>query len=93
MLNECLLIFFILLQIADGALTYRVLQRGGREMNPLLAKIFDRVGVLPGLIIGKGFTIGCGGAIYLFAGAYAVYSLGVLIAIYAWVVGHNYRQL
>jgi hypothetical protein len=40
--NTALLVFFILLQIGDIYTTHSVLKQGGRELNPILAKLFTR---------------------------------------------------
>ena len=52
-----LLFIFILLQIADCFTTIYILGKGGKELNPVLAKIFDTVGVWQGLLIMKFFAI------------------------------------
>ncbi len=41
-MNTALLVFFILLQIGDIYTTHSVLKQGGRELNPILAKLFTR---------------------------------------------------
>jgi hypothetical protein len=40
--NTALLVFFILLQIGDIYTTHSVLKQGGRELNPILAKLFEK---------------------------------------------------
>lgn len=46
-----LLFIFILLQIADSLTTVHILKQGGREANPLMNWLFDKVGV-PAALIG-----------------------------------------
>jgi len=41
-MNTGLLILFCLLQAADVYTTLTVLKQGGRELNPILAKLFTR---------------------------------------------------
>ncbi len=46
--------FFILLQVGDVYTTNECLRsRKGREGNPVMAWVFSRIGVLPGIIIPK----------------------------------------
>ncbi len=54
-LNLWLLIIFVFFQVVDFYSTKRIIiDRGGREVNPILSRLFDAVGVIPGLIISKG---------------------------------------
>ena len=41
-MNTGLLILFCLLQAADVYTTLTVLKQGGRELNPILAKLFEK---------------------------------------------------
>ncbi len=41
-MNTGLLILFCVLQAADVYTTLTVLKQGGRELNPLLAKLFEK---------------------------------------------------
>ena len=41
-MNTSLLVLFALLQAADVYTTLTVLKQGGRELNPVLAKLFER---------------------------------------------------
>lgn len=47
------LLILFLLQIADIWSTYKILNRGGREMNKLVKWFMRRFGTLRGLIISK----------------------------------------
>ncbi len=87
---ETILALFILLQYADGWTTYRILKRDGRELNPVLAKLFDQFGVFPSLIVIKGTCAAAGVWLYV---DQQMEILLLLSAIYAWVVGHNFRQI
>ena len=53
-----LLFLFILLQIADSLTTVHILKQGGREANPVLAWLFDKVGMIPSLVVMKLLAIG-----------------------------------
>lgn len=49
-----LFVLLVSLQIADAWLTVRILaERAGRELNPVMRWIFDRLGVIPGLATAK----------------------------------------
>lgn len=39
--------------VGDAISTIRVLNRGGRELNPVMRWVFDRMGVVPGFIVTK----------------------------------------
>ena len=51
MAAEYILLFaLILLQYGDVWSTWRVIGRGGRELNPLVAWLIARLGLMPGLL-------------------------------------------
>lgn len=52
-----LLFVFILLQIADCLTTIYLLKGGGREVNPILAWAFDKVGIATTLVVIKGVLV------------------------------------
>ena len=52
-LMSSLLSIFVVLQLGDIYTTHKILQGGGYERNPILAKLFDRFGVLPTLLVSK----------------------------------------
>jgi len=86
-MNNALLVLFILLQIGDFATTYLAIQSGkGHEANPLIASLFDKIGVIPTLSIYKIIGIACG--IYLMN--YWIVLL-VLNLIFIYVVYQNYQ--
>lgn len=47
------IVVIALLQAADAYLTAHILKHDGRELNPVMDWVFDRIGVVPGLIITK----------------------------------------
>lgn len=84
--TDILLVFFVLLQFGDIYTTYRILKSGGRELNPVMARLFDSIGLVPALIIVKTAAIV---AVWLVDN---IYLTGVLCVIYAAVIEHNARQ-
>jgi hypothetical protein len=66
-----------------------VLVAGGRELNPIVRALIDRLGVLPGLLLAKA-------AVAVIAGVFILeqpLALLLIAALYTWVVVHNWRQL
>lgn len=85
-----LVILITLLQIADAITTTVILNRGGREKNPILAKLFDAVGYPAGLLFVKGATIVL---ISWFGPQLPVAVLALITAGYLYVVSHNILQM
>jgi hypothetical protein len=75
------LVFFVLLQLADGVLTYAAVERFGTaaEGNPILATWMVLTGAAPALIGAKLIACACGTVLY-FAGVHHV--LMALSALY-----------
>lgn len=84
----CLLL--IGLQIIDYELTTGIIRRGGVELNPLLRRLMERMGVQPALISAKLIAAGMGWILAYHGEAFA---LAVLCAIYAGVCAWNWRGL
>lgn len=84
-----LLILLALLQIADGYTTSRILAKGGKELNPVMAKLFEAIGVKPTLI-GKGIFVM---ALGYYVGLHSVELLLFICAVYVLVVWNNIKQL
>ena len=82
-----LLFLFILLQIADCLTTVHILKQGGREANPLLAWLFDKVGMIPSLVVMKLLAIGA------VAWAWNIYATLAGIMIYICVIAWNSYQI
>lgn len=84
-----------LLQFADYWLTMKILERGGTELNPIMAKLMSLFGRQAGLLIGK-----LGAAILILVGAYlgwldsyfGLIALVGLTLLYSWVVLINWEQ-
>jgi len=85
--NTGLLALFCLLQAADVYTTLTVLKQGGRELNPVLAKLFakfDPLAVMVGIKL---------------AGVWALWYVNswmltlAACVVYAYVVNCNYREM
>jgi len=87
-LSYLLLGLVVALQAADAYLTWRIIQGGGRELNPVVRFLITKAGTAPGLAIDKVFVV-------VMAGLFLLELPLVLLAIavlYAWVVWHNWKQ-
>ena len=85
-----LLIVLAVLQALDGFTTRRILDQGGREINPIMRAGFAVIGFWPTVAI-KGaamVALGAWGANY--AGLSAP---GLLVVLYCAVVAWNWRQV
>ena len=82
-MNTAFLFIFIALQVLDIATTLKALKLGGREVNPVLAKLFEKFDPLATMVAVK------------LAGVWALWYLdnyfitGLLCAVYLWVVDRN----
>ena len=86
-MNTGLLALFCLLQAADVYTTLTVLKQNGRELNPVLAKLFakfDPLAVMVGIKL---------------AGVWALWYVNLwwltlaACCVYAYVVNRNYREM
>lgn len=80
-----ILLGVILLQAADIVTTYYALTHGGWERNKFVAKIMDKLGVLPGLLVTK-LPI-TGAVIWFWQGIGSMwqwFAFGVSLAIVVW---------
>ena len=82
-----LLFIFILLQIADSLTTVHILKNGGREANPFMNWLFDKIGITGGLALMKILTLAL-----VFIAWNEWLTLGLDIA-YLSVVGWNSYQI
>ena len=82
-----LLILFGFLQVADGYTTYKLLSNGGRELNPVMRWVMDKLGMVQGLVLMKLLTIG------LVAAAFSEALTFWLCVLYICVVGWNTYNL
>lgn len=51
------LLILLILQLADGWTTYRILSEGGREKNPVVRWLMNRIGMLHGILTSKTLAI------------------------------------
>ena len=86
----CVILFVLLvvLQTADGFLTWRIL-RAGRELNPLLRALMGGIGTMPALVVSKVLLLVLAW-LYLLDLPLVLLTVAVL---YMWVVWHNWTQL
>lgn len=89
-LNLILASFLSCLIVADGILTYEILRRGGRELNPVLRWLFKKIGVAEGIVLSRLVLL----AIFIVAVPNSpVWLFVVFNVFYAFVVAHNAKQL
>ena len=91
MFEAYLILALLTLQAFDFITTYLCLTRGkGHEANPVMASIFAKMGVLPGLVIVKGALIAL---LYLYGSTLPALALYALAAGYGLVIINNLRVL
>ena len=86
-MNTSLLILFALLQAADVYTTLTVLKQGGRELNPVLAKLFAKFDPLSVLVITKLLGVW---ALWWVNLAWLTFAACL---VYAYVVVRNYLEI
>lgn len=80
------LIICAALQVADSALTVLVINGGGRELNPIIRWLMDKLGMIPALAVTKAFLIA-----YLAWASIPALTIGAC-AVYAAVVAWNLKE-
>ena len=83
-MNTGLLILYVLLQAADAYTTLTVLKQGGRELNPILAKLFTRFDPLAVMVGIK--LVGVWALWYVNSWMLTL----AAVVVYAFVVNQNY---
>lgn len=83
---ELLLVAFIILQLADGVTTYRILSDGGRELSKMYRFLFDKIGMVPALILVKTPIVGAFFYVFFMNPKYTLFALGLAAAIAGWNV-------
>lgn len=82
-MNTAFLFIFIALQVLDIWTTLKALKLGGREVNPVLAKLFEKFDPLATMVTIK--LLGVWALWYV-----DLYVLtGIMCAVYLWVVDRN----
>jgi hypothetical protein len=85
--NTGWLIVFALLQIGDIYTTHRVLKQGGRELNPVLAKLFEKADPLVVMVTLKLAAVWA----LWYVNVYWITALAC--AVYLYVVVNNYYEI
>jgi len=89
-----LFVLFVVLQVVDIYLTYRVLSCSGREENKVMAFLIAKLGLLPGLIIPKSVAVLIIGYVTFYAAPdWWIYALGALCTWYVGVSAYNKKQV
>ena len=86
-MTELVLILFIVLQGFDMYTTIVALHQGAKEVNPVLAWLFERFPPLPVMVVVKALGV----AALVWADSF--YLNIVLCAVYAWVVINNWKVI
>lgn len=88
-MSGALFALFAVLQFLDYELTSGLLQRGGRELNPVVRWMMERFGQQQGLMLAKLAALGVGAFLAYTGSAWA---LAALCVVYVGVVAWNWRQ-
>lgn len=89
MINDFLFGMFVLVSFLDAISTYHALKDGkAQEVNKFMAKIFEKFGLLKGLLLTKVSAIA---VVWYTMSEYSVYILSPIIVVYLWVVWSNYK--
>lgn len=94
-----MLLFYVLfallvaLNVVDTILTDKVLARGGRELNPVLARLMDAIGTLPAMLLLKAVALVLIWWLLGLIPQAAPWIAGVLCLAYGYLCWHNWRQL
>ncbi len=86
-MNTGWLIVFVLLNAADIYTTHRVLKQGGRELNPVLAKLFEKADPLVVMVTLKVAAVWA----LWYVDVYWITALAC--AVYLYVVVNNYYEI
>ena len=81
-------LLFIMLQVADVWTTITGMNSGATEANPIMDKLFKKIGVVQGLVLAKCITVILFG---LFL--YETWIMWAFVVLYAGVVANNVYQL
>ena len=94
-INYILFAVFVALQCGDAWTTINVIKSGkGHEANPIMAWLFDKIGMYLGFVVAKSATIlAIGFIVYIAPELAATLALVVFNLLYGYVVYQNYRIL
>lgn len=89
-LNLILVSFLCCLVIADGILTYEILCRGGKELNPVVRWAIEKLGIVEGLVLTRMVLV----LVFIVSvQSMPAWGFFALIVFYAFVIAHNAKQL
>ena len=94
--NEALLFLLVVGQVVDGVLTLKVFARGGKELNPLIVWLDERLGKIGSVVAVKAAVIGAAVAAHslrLIEGQPLTVALAAVVAFYVAVSVRNYHVL
>jgi len=80
----------ILLSVLDAYSTYKVISRGGKELNPIMAKLIERVGLVKAMI--PVVLVKPLGIYLLILNGWSGLAM-ILVGVIALVVANNFRHL
>lgn len=84
-------VLFVILQLADALTTYIVITKlNGKELNPIMRKAFDILGLIPALILLKGLIVFL---FWYYREQIPVLAWIAITVLYAWVINHNVKQI
>ena len=89
----CLLLALTILQVFDGWTTYKIMRLGGRELNPVVRWIMEKIGAYEGLLVAKSFSIALIWVLVLNPISITPVLLGVLGILYGFIAIQNYKVL
>lgn len=94
-MNYILFALFLILQFLDFWTTYNVIKLGkGHEGNPIMAWLFDKIGIIGGFAFIKTvMLIIVGYIVYTVPVNASIFALTIFNVLYAYVVYQNYRIL
>lgn len=78
----------VALQVADVLSTLYAFRNGAVEANPVMRKLMDTLGTVPGLLLPK---VVYGGLVWFYRDALTIEAVAVVAALYVAVVVNNVR--
>lgn len=88
--NLFLFVLLAGLNLLDIYTTLAILKQGGRELNPVMARLMRALGTAPALVIAKSLLLTL---LYWQLESLPFWLLALLVGVYAAVVAHNFKQL
>ena len=88
---EVLLMLFAALNLADFILTRKILDAGGRELNPIVNALMKKIGVVPALVVMKAGAVAIVILVYVEYG-FDWWWIAAIDVGYALVVANNWKE-